>query len=48
MRVRDRRGDERGKLSIEKEEKVKMVMKSREREGEKMKMRQGYSKTEKR
>lgn len=33
MRERDRKGDERGKLSTEKEEKVKMVMKNRERGG---------------
>lgn len=39
MRERDRKGDERGKLSTEREEKVKMVMKNREREREHMKTR---------
>ena len=38
MRERDRKGDERGKLSAGREEKVKMVMKNRER-GEKTKKR---------
>lgn len=33
MRERDRKGDERGKLSTEREEKVKIVMKNRERDG---------------
>lgn len=32
MRERDRKGDERGKLSTEREEKVKIVMKNRGRE----------------
>lgn len=35
MRERDRKGDEREKLSADREEKVKMVMKNRERANEK-------------
>lgn len=33
MRERDRKGDERGKSSSEREEKVKMVVKNKERGG---------------
>lgn len=40
MRERDRKGDERGKLSTEREEKVKMVMKNREREGNENEVRE--------